>query len=98
MAAATAVSGLVRYSSALFVPERPRKFLLDVRIDTAFVWGDWLFPMQNPQIGSVIRAPADSRFANAPFLARFSSTCFEPGEITKLTDGWIFVPFSIFNV
>ena len=59
MTAAAAVSGLAKYRLAVLVPERPKKFLLDVRMDMAFVCGDWLFPMQNPQTGSVILAPVE---------------------------------------
>ncbi len=49
-------------------------------------------PMHGPQVASRRRAPAAISFASAPFSASISSTCREPGEITRLTFGWTCLP------
>ena len=67
-AAATADSGLARKTFALLVPDRPSKFRLLVRIDTASVLGAWPAPMQNPQVDSRTRAPAETISAKRSIL------------------------------
>src|SRR5574341_439162 len=94
-AAATADSGLARYTFALLVPERPSKFRLLVRMDTASVLGAWPAPMQNPQVASRILAPEEMMSASAPFFAIISSTWREPGAMPKLTSGNTRLPLSI---
>src|SRR4030067_3379295 len=74
-AAATAVSGLARYTLALLVPERPSKFLLLVRMDTASVFGAWPAPLQKPHVDSVLRGREAMISESAPFSAIISSTC-----------------------
>ena len=92
---AAAVSGLTRYTCALFVPLRPSKLRFEVRTLTASVWGAWAAPMQNPQAASSSRAPAASRSNTASVRAIVSSTCRDPGATTRLTSGRACRPFSI---
>jgi len=85
--AAAAVSALTRYTRASFVPDRPIKFLFDVLRETPPDIGLWLLPMQKPQALSMIRAPAAAKTSRYPCLARFSRTCLDPVDSTKLTSG-----------
>src|SRR3990170_4679629 len=92
MAAATATSGLHRYTFASFVPLLPSKFLLNVRRDTPPEEGDWPLPMQGPHVFSRILMPASTRLAS-PFLwAIMSRTCLLPGDTVTLTSGWTLYP------
>ena len=87
-----AVSGLTRYTCASSVPLLPLKFLLKVLRETAPDLGDCPMPMHGPQAFSMILAPALMMSANAPFSAIFSNILLDPGEITRLTSGWTFLP------
>ena len=60
-AAAAAVDGEHRYTWSSAVPLRPGKLRLNVRSDGLPLTGAWPIPMHGPQIGSSIRAPAESR-------------------------------------
>ena len=93
--AAAAVSGLTRYTFALFVPHLPLKFLLFVLRDIAFVPGAKLLPMQNPQADSKIRAPAFTSVSRPPCLSIISITCLEPGATPNSMSGCATLPFNI---
>ena len=80
---------------ASWVPERPSKLRLKLRMETAPVEGAWPMPMQGPQADSMMRAPEAMMSAKAPFLAIISKTCLEPGVTVMETLGCTCFPLSI---
>jgi len=94
-AAAAHVSVPARYTRASSVPDRPLKFRLNERTETAPLAGDWPMPMHGPQPGSITRAPAAIRSARAPLRATMVSTCLEPGLMTRDTPGAMVLPRSM---
>ena len=92
-AAATAVSGETRYTLASLVPLRPKKLRLNVRNDTPAELGEKPIPMQGPQAHSSSLAPLANISESAPQSASIESTCLEPGEMERLTEGEMVLPF-----
>ena len=92
---ATAVSGDTRYTFASFVPDRPSKFLLNVLRDTPPEFGENPMPMHGPHAHSRTRAPDAMISESAPVSESILSTCFDPGDMERLTDGSIVFPLSI---
>ena len=90
---AAAVSGLTRYTCPSLVPERPRKFLLNVLRLTPFEFGENPIPIHGPHAHSSILAPASIMSVSAPLSAIMESTCLDPGDIPRLTLSAILCPF-----
>ena len=86
-AEATAVSGETKYTCPSRVPERPRKFRLKVLRETPPEFGEKPMPMQGPQAHSSSRAPLARMSDNAPQSLSMVSTCREPGDTDRLTEG-----------
>ena len=95
IADAAAVSGDTKYTCASAVPLRAKKLRLNVRKLTPADCGEKPIPIQGPHAHSKIRAPALIRSARAPHSASIVYTCFEPGEMDKLTSGCTVLPLSI---
>ena len=94
-AAATAVSGGHEVDLRVLVPLRPRKLRLNVRRLTPPELGEKPMPMHGPHAHSSRRAPLARMSVSAPQSASMVSTCFDPGEIDRLTPGAMVLPLSM---
>ena len=96
IALTAAVSGLTRYIWASVVPLLPSKLRLNVLKEIPSLLGACPIPIQGPHAHSRTLAPASIMSANAPFWASILNTCFDPGEIVRLTFSLTVLPFKIF--
>jgi hypothetical protein len=87
IAASAAISGLTRYTWASLVPLRPSKFRLLVRSETAWLFGLWWLPMQNPQALSRILAPLLTQLGKNAVVGDHLQHFLLPGATPRLTVG-----------